>query len=50
MAQTGTGAGSFHFEGNRAVAPDGTIFGKKFEQGIFNVGDTSIAEFVRANQ
>jgi hypothetical protein len=50
MAQTGTGAGSFHFEGNKAVAPDGTIFGRKFEQGIFNVGDTSIADFVRANQ
>ena len=41
--------GSFHFEGNKAVAPDGTVFGKKSQQGIFNVGDTSIANFVRAN-
>jgi len=42
--------GSFHFNGNNAVAPDGTVFGKKFQQGIFNVGDTSIADFVGANQ
>ena len=42
--------GSFHFDGNKAVAPDGTIFGKKFQLGIFNVGNTSIADFVRANQ
>ncbi|HEX6731461.1 MAG TPA: SH3 domain-containing protein [Pyrinomonadaceae bacterium] len=41
--------GTFHFVGNKAVAPDGTIFGKKFQQGIFNLGDTSIADFVRAN-
>ena len=25
---TGTGTGSFHFDGNKAVAPDGTVFGK----------------------
>lgn len=50
---SGTGAsggGSFHFDGNKAVAPDGTVFGKKFQLGIFNVGDTSIADFVGANQ
>lgn len=41
--------GSFHFVGNQAVAPDGTVFGKKFQQGIFNNGNTSIADFVRAN-
>jgi hypothetical protein len=44
------GGGSFHFEGNKAVAPDGTVFGKKFHLGIFNVGNTSIADFVGANQ
>lgn len=44
-------AGSnFHFEGNNAVAPDGTVFGKKFKLGIFNNGTTSIADFVGANQ
>jgi hypothetical protein len=46
----GDAGGSFHFEGNKAVAPDGTVFGKKFQQGIFNVGNTSIADFVGANQ
>lgn len=44
-----TSGGSFHFEGNKAVAPDGTVFGKKFQLGIFNNGNTSIADFVRAN-
>jgi hypothetical protein len=42
-------AGNFHFEGNKAVAPDGTVFGKKSGPGVFNVGSTSIADFVRAN-
>lgn len=41
--------GSFHFVGNKAVAPDGTVFGQKFRLGIFNIGNTSIANFVRAN-
>src|SRR4030095_13212672 len=41
--------GSFHFVGNKAVAPDGTVFGKKFKLGIFNEGSTSIAAFVQAN-
>jgi hypothetical protein len=45
MAQTG----NFHFIGNKAVAPDGTIFGKKFKLGIFNVGETSIGQFVKAH-
>ena len=44
-----TSGGSFHFEGNKAVAPDGTVFGQKFQLGIFNNGNTSIADFVRAN-
>jgi hypothetical protein len=47
MAQTG--AGSFHFVGTKAVAPDGTVFGKKFKLGIFNVGQTSIGQFVQAH-
>jgi len=41
--------GNFHFEGNNAVAPDGTVFGKKFKLGIFNNGSTSIGDFVGAN-
>jgi SH3 domain-containing protein len=41
-----TGSGSFHFDGNTAVAPDGTRFGKKFKLGVFNLGNTSIAQFV----
>ena len=45
-----SGGGTFHFAGNNAVAPDGTIFGKKFQLGISNIGNTSIADFVRANQ
>ena len=51
-SDTGGGAtpgGTFHFEGNNAVAPDGTVFGKKFQLGIFNNGRTSIADFVQAN-
>jgi SH3 domain-containing protein len=41
--------GSFKFVGHNAVAPDGTVFGKKFRLGLFNNGSTSIADFVRAN-
>jgi len=41
--------GTFHFDGNNAVAPDGTVFGKRFQLGIFNNGSTSIGDFVRAN-
>ena len=41
--------GSFHFQGNQAVAPDGTIFGTRSGPGIFNLGNTSIGDFVRAN-
>jgi hypothetical protein len=42
-------AGSFKFVGTKAVAPDGSVFGKKFKLGLFNNGNTSIADFVRAN-
>jgi SH3 domain-containing protein len=45
----GGGGGSFHFQGDKAVAPDGTVFGKKFKLGIFNSGNTSILDFVQAN-
>ena len=43
------GTGSFHFVGNKAVAPDGTVFGTKFKLGIFNMGQTSISQFVQAH-
>jgi hypothetical protein len=39
----------FRFQGNTAVAPDGTQFAKKFKLGVFNVGKTSIGQFVSAN-
>ncbi len=42
-------AGSFRFDSNRGVAPDGTRFAKKFRRGVFNFGATSIDDFVRAN-
>lgn len=44
-----TGEGGFRFEGAAAVAPDGSIFGQRFKLGIFNLGSTSIADFVRGN-
>lgn len=47
--RSGAGTGSFHFQGNKAVAPDGTVFGQKHELGIFNNGNTSILDFVQAN-
>jgi hypothetical protein len=52
MAPTGTATpqgSNFHFNGNNAVAPDGTVFGKRFKLGIFNNGSTSIGDFVGAN-
>ncbi|HEU4387621.1 MAG TPA: SH3 domain-containing protein [Blastocatellia bacterium] len=41
--------GAFRFEGNMAVAPDGTQFAKKFKLGVFNTGKTSINQFVKTN-
>ncbi|HEX8098555.1 MAG TPA: SH3 domain-containing protein, partial [Pyrinomonadaceae bacterium] len=41
--------GTFHFVGNKAVAPDGTVFGTKSGPGIFNLGQTSISDFVQAH-
>lgn len=48
-ANSAAAGGGFRFVGNNAVAPDGTVFGKKFRLGIFNNGKTSISDFVRAN-
>src|SRR5260370_5773763 len=45
----GAGTGGFHFVCNKAVAPDGTVFGSKFKLGIFNMGQTSISQFVQAH-
>jgi len=45
----GSGTG-FRFSGKAAIAPDGTVFAKKFRKGVFNNGDTSIREFVSANR
>src|SRR5688572_8725883 len=42
--------GTFRFVGTKAVAPDGSVFGKQFKKGIFNNGTTSIADFVSALQ
>ena len=41
--------GSFRFVGDKAVAPDGSVFGKQFKLGIFNNGNTSILDFVKAH-
>ena len=38
--------GSFHFEGKAAIAPDGTRFGTKSGPGVFNLGTTSMGQFV----
>ena len=38
----------FCFEEHKALAPDGTVFGKKFRRGIFNYGTTSISDFITA--
>ena len=40
----------FRFVGSTAMAPDGTVFARKFRKGVFNTGDTSIREFVSANR
>ena len=42
--------GTFRFEGNNAVAPDETVFAKKFRKGVYNYGQTTIREFVRRNR
>ncbi|MDH5542773.1 MAG: SH3 domain-containing protein [Nitrospinota bacterium] len=40
----------FKYEDERAYAPDGTKFGKKYKLGIYNAGSTSIAEFIQKNK
>jgi hypothetical protein len=42
-------AGTCKFVGSKAVAPDGTVFASKFRLGVFNVGKTSIGQFVSAH-
>jgi hypothetical protein len=42
-------ATGFRFEGRNAVAPDGTVFARRFRRGVFNSGRTSIAGFIEAN-
>jgi SH3 domain-containing protein len=41
--------GAFRFVNNKAVAPDGTVYGNKSGKGISNIGKTSIGDFVSAN-
>jgi hypothetical protein len=42
--------GQCRFVGDKAVAPDGQVFGRKFRLGIFNNGQTSIGQFVAAHR
>ena len=42
--------GSCKFVGDKAVTPDGRVFGKKFKLGIFNFGQTSIGDFVSSHR
>lgn len=42
--------GSCKFVGDKAVTPDGIVFGKRFKLGIFNFGQTSIGQFVAAHR
>ena len=39
--------GHFRFDGDHAVAPDGSRFAKRFKKGVFNFGHTFIGQFVR---
>jgi len=40
----------FRFDGKDALAPDGTLFAKKFRKGVFNYGKTSISQFIDDNR
>jgi hypothetical protein len=42
--------GACKFVGNNALAPDGTVFAKRFKLGVFSYGATSIGQFVAAHQ
>lgn len=50
LPQAAATAGRFAFDGDHAVAPDGTRFAKRFKKGVFNFGNTSIGQFVRNNR
>ena len=43
-------AGAFRFEGKKAVAPDNTVFARKFRKGVYNYGKTTIRDFVRQHR
>jgi len=49
-APTTRPAGFFRFEGNKAVAPDNTVFARKFRKGVYHYGKTTIRDFVRQNR
>ena len=40
----------FRFDDKAALAPDGTQFATKFRKGVFNYGETSIAQFIDNNR
>lgn len=40
----------FHYQGDRAIAPDGSYIGKKFRLGVYNAGATDLAKFVTAHR
>jgi hypothetical protein len=42
--------GRVEFDGDHAVAPDGTRFAKRFKKGVFSFGKTSIGQFVRGHR
>lgn len=46
---TDSQSGAFHYEGSKAVAPDGTVFATKFKLGVYNYGKTTISQFVGQN-
>jgi hypothetical protein len=45
--QAAATSGRLKFDGDLAVAPDGTRFAKRFKKGVFHFGTTSIGQFVR---
>jgi len=40
----------FRFEGKKVFAPDGKRFATKYKRGVFNVGQTSIVNFISTNR
>lgn len=39
-----------HFEGNKAIGPDGSWFASRFRQGVYSRGSTTLGAFVQANR